>query len=391
MRTAALVALSAALALFALGLGCTKASTLGSTASRVSVPAADEAPLMSIDAMISRAGTRSYWPNGANDWQALSAADQQALIAASPACQDFVSFVFPADADDPAQLNKADVDQALRTDGALVIKGGQIVYENYVGPYAGHPEKRHCMWSATKSFTTGMVGSIAEDSANGSGVLTPAGQPITLSTRLGDMADLSAVSADPRLANMTIEDVLSMNIPDPVWNEGYDGNIQTSNVVHMLYVDGPPDMAKYAASALMGPAPATGPVNEFTYSSGNAVILMRVLQELYGDDAFATLPWTQLFDRLGMTSAMLERDQRGVFVGSSYAHMTLRDMARFGYAYLNGGYFNGQQVIDPTFVQAARVIGAGMLAPGTTDSDITEEGSFYSLGFWINPNPQVLQ
>jgi len=42
-------------------------------------------------------------------------------------------------------------------------------------------------------------------------------------------------------------------------------------------------------------------------------------------------------------------------------------------------------------VQAARVIGAGMLAPGTTDSDITEEGSFYSLGFWINPNPQVLQ
>ena len=103
------------------------------------------------------------------------------------------------------------------------------------------------------------------------------------------------------------------------------------------------------------------------------------------------MPWTVLFDRLGMKSTVFERDQKGVFVGSSYAHMTLRDMARFGYAYLNGGYFGGEQVIHPTFVQKARELGSGMRAAGTTDESITEEGSFYSLGFWINPNPGLIQ
>jgi CubicO group peptidase (beta-lactamase class C family) len=275
---------------------------------------------------------------------------------------------------DPNASKLKDEDQPLFTDGAIVVKRGTIVYENYVGPYQGHPEKRHCMWSATKSFTTGLVGAIVQ-----SGKTTKGGQPIGLGTTL---AELGGQADDPRVAQMTLEDLLSMNLPDPAWNEGYDGNISTSSVVRMLWVDGPEDMGKLAASILVKPGGST--TTSFRYSSGTAVILFRALKDLYGAD-YDRLPWTALFDRLGMKSAVLERDQSGTFVGSSYAHMTLRDMARFGYAYLNGGWFAGEQVIAPSFVDKARVIGKGMLAPATTDDMIKEEGAYYSLGFWINP------
>lgn len=370
------------------------------------VSAEDAAPLMPVEAMIERAKHRSYWPDATHDWKAADEAAQKSLIENNAACGDFASFMFPAadaDAKTAAQLGKSvgkltGEEQALRSDGVIVIKGGEIVWEHYVGPYAGHPEKKHCMWSASKSFTTGMLGAIMESSERTkagerapAGKLTRSGKTIGLSTPLSDLSDkTAALNPDPRLGKMTVEDLLSMNIPNPTWNEGYDGNIVTSSVVKMLWVDGAKDMGKLAGNSLFAQAGAPGPVTGFKYSSGTAVVLMNALKDLYGAE-YDRLPWTVLFDRLGMKSTAFERDQKGVFVGSSYAHMTLRDMARFGYAYLNGGYFGGEQVIHPTFVQKAREIGAGMRAPGTSDEAIEEEGSFYSLGFWINPNPRVLQ
>jgi CubicO group peptidase (beta-lactamase class C family) len=370
----------AVLALAASASGCHGGQDDASSSSS-DVNADDDAPLMTVDAMIARAKKRDYWPDGSHDWRTAPA------DVSSDACRSFTSFMFPAadaDAKTAASLGVSvdklkDEQQALRTDGALVVKGGEIVWESYVGPYAGHPEKRHCLWSATKSITTGIVAAVVQ-----SGKTTRAGKPVVLGTPLSEITSDSTL--DPRLARMTVEDLLSMNIPDAAWNEGYDGNLTTSSVVKMLWVDGPLDMGRYAASALLGVAPPGGTQTSFRYSSGAALILMRAFKELYGAD-YDRMPWTALFDRLGMRSAVLERDRNGVYVGSSYAHMTLRDMARFGYAYLNGGWFAGDQVVSAAFVDKARLPGKAMTAPGTTDDGIVEEGAFYSTGFWINPVP----
>jgi CubicO group peptidase (beta-lactamase class C family) len=379
--------------LLAVALYACHAGSESSGASKAAVGSATDDSLLSIDAMIARAKTRDYWPDATTDWRELSATDQATLMA-SPACADFANFVFPpADTDqNTANALGISVDdlapeqQAPRTDGLIAVQNGQIVYENYVGPYAGHPEYRHSMWSASKSFTTGLFGALIQEAESGDPAAVPtlSGNALSLSTTLGDLADVSALNPDPKFAALTVEQFLSM-APNLVWNEGYDGDISTSNVVGMLYQNGQ-DMASYASNLPFGPE---GPGNRFNYSSGNAVILMRALQSLYGAK-YDTLPWDALFSKLGMTSAVFERDMRGVFIGSSYVHLTLRDLARFGYAYLNGGFFGGQQVIDPGVVQDARVIGQGMLASGTTGADITEEESFYSTGWWINPDPSQL-
>lgn len=394
------LALLASLAGVASAVGCSSSSSDGPAAQAADL-SEDAAPVMSVDAMIARAKKRDYWPTRGDDWRAIPEAQASALMA-RPECQDFERTMFPppdADAKTAASLGVEvdklkDTQQALRTDGAIVIKNGRVQYERYAGGWAGHPEKRHAMWSATKSFTAGMMGAIAQASedvrdgvASPAGKLLPSGDTLGRLTKLKEFSSTSAYASDPRIGELTIEDLLAMNVPDPSWNEGYDGNIATSHVVKMLWTQGATDMATFAGHSIMGSA---GEPASFRYSSGNAVLLFRALKDLYGPD-FDRLPWTALFDKLGMKSAVLERDRTGTFVGSSYAHMTLRDMARFGYAYLNGGFYDGRQIIHPDFVDGARFIGAGVRAPGTTGDDILEEEGFYSLGWWVNPNPTLLR
>jgi CubicO group peptidase (beta-lactamase class C family) len=154
----------------------------------------------------------------------------------------------------------------------------------------------------------------------------------------------------------------------------------------MLWLRGQKDMGSYAAAHLFAPGTSEA---RFRYSSGNAVILMRALKEVYGK-LYDTLPFDVLFKQLGMNSVAFERDRTGTFVGSSYAHMSLADMARFGYAYVNGGWYDGRQVIDPEFVLKARLAGKGSLASGTIDQDFLDEAAFYTLGFWSNSDFHLL-
>ena len=417
-------------------IACQKSSTSeASHAALEAIPAEDLAPPATYDEVVAKAALRplSAWPT--TQWDVLSDEAQKAKMQAD-ACKDFQDFMFPAEdasgphperrdaqtaaAMDPATTadKLAEEDKSLRTDGAIVVKGGKIVWEHYDGVY--NKDKQHCMWSASKSFTTGIFGALTALSQrvkNGEanvagGKLTTSGAALTLDTKLSDIVGLEGtltaeLAADPRLADMTVEDFLAMNTPNPAWNEGYDGNVATSDVVKMLWVNGPRGMAQLASRALMGPSdPSKG--SSFRYSSGNAVILMEALRTLFdtkakdanGRTEYDRMPWTVLFDRIGMRSTTFERDQTGTFVGSSYAHMTLRDMARFGYLYLNGGQWGYagedgktrlESVLDRSYFDKARVVGKGMLSANTTEEAILEEGSFYSLGFWINPNPQILQ
>ena len=51
-----------------------------------------------------------------------------------------------------------------------------------------------------------------------------------------------------------------------------------------------------------------------------------------------------------MTSAVLEPDAHGTFVGSSYLYATARDWARFGQFMLQDGVWNGAKILPDGFV-----------------------------------------
>ena len=118
----------------------------------------------------------------------------------------------------------------------------------------------------------------------------------------------------------------------------------------------------------------TPPDQKWNYSSGTANIIARIVRY----EAEKTAPndyqffHENLFDRIGMTSLVLEPDPSGTFVGSSYAVATVRDWARFGLLYLQDGVWNGERVLPEGWVQYS-----------TTPTPKAPRGEYGAL-FWLN-------
>jgi CubicO group peptidase (beta-lactamase class C family) len=157
----------------------------------------------------------------------------------------------------------------------------------------------------------------------------------------------------------------------------------------MLYLH--PDMAAFAASAPLVAPPGTA----FNYSTGSSMILSRIWQNAIGDEAVAAAwPRKMLFDPLGMGSAVLETDAVGTFAGGSYLYATPRDWARFGQFLLQGGAWNGRQILSRSFAGMMHTpsllnpaYGKGMLwMAGPGETDFSGDDHAYGLpadAYWL--------
>ncbi|PBB90609.1 6-aminohexanoate hydrolase [Mesorhizobium sp. WSM3864] len=222
----------------------------------------------------------------------------------------------------------------------VVVKNGRIVAERYG---EGFSAKTPLLgWSMTKTVNAAIVGTLVKDGK----------------MALDNKGLFSPWKADGRAA-ISLADMMAMS-SGLEFNENY-GDV--ADVTRMLYLE--PDMAGFAETKPLG-----GEVGKaFSYSSGTAVMLSRLWQEAIGDKAKAlSWPRTALFEPLGMRSAVLETDERGTFVGSSYLYATAHDWARFGQFLLQGGVWNGAQILPTGFVDwmrqpapASKVYGNGQV------------------------------
>ncbi|MDX8453872.1 serine hydrolase [Mesorhizobium sp. VK9D] len=232
----------------------------------------------------------------------------------------------------------------------VVVKNGRVVAERYG---EGFSAKTPLLgWSMTKTVNAAIVGTLVKDGK----------------MAVDNKGLFARWKADGRGA-ISLADMMAMS-SGLEFNEDY-GDV--ADVTRMLYLE--PDMAGFAEAK-----PLTGEVGKvFSYSSGTAVMLSRLWQDAVGDKAKAlTLPRTALFEPLGMHSAVLETDEQGTFVGSSYLYATAHDWARFGQFLLQGGVWNGNQVLPAGFVDwmrepapASKVYGKGQLwieGPGDEES-----------------------
>lgn len=222
----------------------------------------------------------------------------------------------------------------------VVVKNGRVVAERYG---EGFSTKTPLLgWSMTKTVNAAIVGTLVKDgkmAIDNKGLFAP-------------------WKADGRAA-ISLADMMAMS-SGLEFNEDY-GDV--ADVTRMLYLE--PDMAGFAEAK-----PLSGEVGKvFSYSSGTAVMLSRLWQDAVGDKAKALAwPRTALFEPLGMHSAVLETDEQGTFVGSSYLYATAHDWARFGQFLLQGGVWNGNQILPPGFVDwmrepapASKVYGKGQV------------------------------
>jgi len=217
-----------------------------------------------------------------------------------------------------------------RTRAIVVVKDGDILAERYADGYG--EDTPFLGWSMTKSVTHALLGILV-----GQGkldIMAPAPVPEWASPD------------DPRHA-ITTDQLMRMS-SGLAFNEDY-GDL-TTGVTQMLY--NASDMAAYAASMPLAAPPDT----VWSYSSGAANILSRIMRDLVGGDVtdYWAFPQTELFHAIGVTSAVMEPDASGTLVGSSYMYATARDWARFGLLYLNDGVWEGQRILPEGWVDYAR-------------------------------------
>jgi len=92
------------------------------------------------------------------------------------------------------------------------------------------------------------------------------------------------------------------------------------------------------------------PGSTFQYNSAAPELLAVILQKATGK---TMLEYAQekLFGPLGITDVTWLADPQGINFGNSWLMLKPSDMARIGYLYINGGLWNGQQVVPKAWVE----------------------------------------
>lgn len=293
-------------AVFREGLGCTAAISVSAEALRAEPSVTVAAPRMQASRL---------WPDGETvELQRLPLAiDVAALRVAVDG-----AFLEP----NPTKLR--------RSRAVIVVYDGRIVAERYAPGFSAHMPL--IGWSMTKSVTGALAGILV-----GAGKLAlNAPAPVPEWRQPGD----------PRGA-ITLDQLLHM-ASGLEFSERYDETM--SDVVRMLFAER--DMGAYAAAKPLAAAPGT----LWRYSTGTSSILARLVYAAAGDTTQEKLsfPRRRLFDRIGMTSAVLELDPSGTFAGSAFMYASARDWARLGLLYLRDGMWNGERILPPGWVKYSR-------------------------------------
>ncbi|MHC8306923.1 serine hydrolase domain-containing protein [Pseudomonas sp. PB3P13] len=228
--------------------------------------------------------------------------------------------------------------RGIRTDALLVIRDGQLIYERYTAPT--HAQTPHLTWSISKSLLATLLGV-----AWGEGLF-----------KLDDPA-LKYYPPLQKHPAISMADLLHW-ASGLDWQEDYEYAPLKSSVVAMLYTRGRQDMAAFTADH-------TGyarPGQAFRYSSGDTNLLSAALKNIVGPARYADYPWTALFEPLGIRDAVWESDASGTFVGSSYAYLTARDLARIGLLMAREGRWRDRQLLPGDWVAFNRAPFAGYKA-----------------------------
>ena len=232
-----------------------------------------------------------------------------------------------------------------RTRAVVVVYKGRLLAERYAAQFTKDTPLNG--WSMTKSVINALVG-----------VLVKEGK-----VSLGDSVAIPQWrgSDDPR-RKITLEHLLLMS-SGLQFHEEYSNPL--ADVTYMLL--GVPDAAAYAAAKPLEAQPGA----RWSYSSGTTNIIAYAIRRIVGDSNYWEFPRRALFDRLGMTSAVMETDAAGTFVGSSFMYATARDWARFGLLYLRDGVWSGRRILPEGWVAYTRTP-----APNAPDEQ-------YGAHFWL--------
>ena len=222
-----------------------------------------------------------------------------------------------------AVLDQARSLDRLRT--LIVARHGEILAEQaFRGPAPDRPVN---VKSVAKSVISALVG-IAIDRE----VLRGVDQPIAPILR-----DRLPKDADPRLGEVTIEDLLSMRA----------GLERTSGQNYGRWVSSR-DWVRFALSRPFVDEPG----GRMLYSTGSSHLLSAILTRASGRTTLQ-LAREWLGEPLGIAIPPWTRDPQGIYFGGNEMALSPRALLRFGELYRQGGSLDGARVLPESWIRAS--------------------------------------
>ncbi|SMF84910.1 CubicO group peptidase, beta-lactamase class C family [Paenibacillus uliginis N3/975] len=265
---------------------------------------------------------RNYWPT--TEWQTVDPATLR------------------MDSEKLSELEPIIKSEYSNINGIVVVRNGSIAYERYYNGYG--PDDAHHVASVTKSIISALIG-IAIDA----GYIKSVDQKV-----LEFFPEYVPGAADRQKREITIRHLLTMTAPYPFedWHEPLDKMCMQ------------PDWVKYTLDMLG----QKGNIGAFKYSTAGAHLLSAIItrstgksaREFAGERLFKPIGMKEIpdyemksfgfEDLFGKNVRGWVKDQDGISTGGWGLTLTPRDMARFGFLYLNRGIWDDGQIISGTWI-----------------------------------------
>jgi CubicO group peptidase (beta-lactamase class C family) len=203
--------------------------------------------------------------------------------------------------------------------GLMMIRHGKVIAEHWWAPYA--PQFQHAMYSATKTFTGTAVGFAVQE-----GLLKIEDKVISF------FPELLPDTISPQLAQLTVRHLLTMSVGHASTQYAGSGKSQVRSFL----------AAKFAHD----PGPS------FAYNITASHMLSHIITKVSGVSIYEYLK-PRLLDPLGIEDVIWEMDNDGINMGNGGSHMKTSDLAKMGLFLINKGKWNGKQLLNPEWIEAA--------------------------------------
>lgn len=232
----------------------------------------------------------------------------------------------------------------------VVAYRGDLVYERYANGLTARDVTD--IWSSTKSVTSAAIEIAIDDGS------------LTLDTTLGEaIPERIPAGGDPAVFDITVKDLLRMC-----------SGLQWNGPTDYANLDNADD---WTARTLALPLVAT-PGNAHTYNSGNSHVLSAVLQAATGQ-TLRDFSQERIFTPIGVEITDWLESPQGESAGGWGLFITPREMAKFGYLFLNGGQWDGVQVVPADWVKVSTTFQVQAI-----DSDNFGRGAGYGYHWWLD-------
>ncbi|MDO5310236.1 MAG: serine hydrolase [Planctomycetia bacterium] len=243
-------------------------------------------------------------------------------------------------------------DKKLNIQSVMVLQHGKVLYEKWLN--GGEPQKAHVLNSVSKTFTSAAVGLAISE-----GLLSLDDKVVSFFP--DDLPD----SPSENLKNVTVRNLLTMN-------SGHDSEPKR-------------DAAETWTKSFLAWPIDHQPGAYYCYNSLGTYMLSAIVQKVTGQKVVDYLQ-PRLFDPLGIDAPRWDESPQGINCGGWGLYLKTEDLAKMGLLLLQGGKWNGKQILPAEYVAEATRAQvpcqpSWIRADKVAESGLTPENSDWVLGY----------